>query len=74
MKRKLHHLSPKRICIPKSYGGLNIIDAIMWNKASMCGLIPKLIKNEDSTWADGQRKNHFKVKHFWTMPLLVYAS
>lgn len=63
MKRRMHHEGPTKICKPKDEGGLRIINVVKWNKAAICCLIYKALK-EETLWAQWINQNHLNNKFF----------
>ncbi|KAE8674971.1 hypothetical protein F3Y22_tig00111708pilonHSYRG00398 [Hibiscus syriacus] len=61
-------VSWRKICNPKSKGGLGLKDIKTWNCASLIQLTRKLFAGEGSLWVAWTLSNIIKNQDFWTMP------
>ncbi|XP_039007845.1 uncharacterized protein LOC120135683 [Hibiscus syriacus] len=60
-------VSWRKICLPKSEGGLGVIDIQGWNRACSVRLIRNLLADEGSLWVAWTRSYVIKNANFWHM-------
>lgn len=70
----MHQASTAKLCRNKAMGGLDIINAEIWNRGAYCGLIYKLFSRQKSIWVNGCREYNVRGKPFWTMEIPAECS
>lgn len=70
--KKRHHSSRGNIMYPTS-GDAWILEILVWNKGSHCGLILKLLSDRDSLWSNGAT-DLIKDKEFCYMNIPADSS
>ncbi|XP_075095435.1 uncharacterized protein LOC142173708 [Nicotiana tabacum] len=54
-----------KLCLPKSTGGLNLLNIHLWNKAAMCKLLWKLSKKKNILWVKWIHIYYGKEDSMW---------
>ncbi|XP_039043801.1 uncharacterized protein LOC120183093 [Hibiscus syriacus] len=60
-------VSWRKICYPKSEGGLGLKDLKTWNKACMMSHIKNILAGEGSLWVAWLKSYIFKTNNFWSI-------
>lgn len=63
-----------KLCLPRSAGGLNIIDIFKWNKAALCKLLWAVALKEDRLWIQWIHGIYIKTQDLMQMKTPQQAS
>ncbi|XP_062103088.1 uncharacterized protein LOC133814100 [Humulus lupulus] len=68
-RSKLHLPSWKKVCLPKSYGGLGFRDGSLWNRSVLAKYIWALSFKPDLLWVKWINSIYLKDNSFWNYEL-----
>ncbi|XP_019225635.1 PREDICTED: uncharacterized protein LOC109207206 [Nicotiana attenuata] len=71
---KKAYVSWERMCTPKSAGGLNLINLLLWNKAAIAKVCWDLAHKEDKLWIRWINAFYVKQQQLEDMPIPKQAS
>ncbi|XP_019241491.1 PREDICTED: uncharacterized protein LOC109221464 [Nicotiana attenuata] len=71
---KKAYVSWERMCTPKSAGGLNLINLLLWNKAAIAKVCWDLAHKEDKLWIRWINAYYVKQQQLKDMPIPKQAS
>lgn len=62
------------VCLPKSAGGLNLLNLRMWNQAAICQLLWALSMKKEKLWITWVHSYYIKNQDIKTMPIPTQAA
>lgn len=62
------------VCLPKSAGGLNLLNLRMWNQAAICKLLWALSMKKEKLWITWVHSYYIKNQDMKTMPIPTQAA